>query len=70
MDLKGQWQVREDLESLTSGGQPFLGKNEEKKKKKRRSLDSLYPRQCKDVRGAMPVGRRDSRQSTLAFYGS
>lgn len=70
MDLKGQWQVREDLESLTSdltAGQPFLGKN---KKKKRRSLDPSYPQQCKDVKGAMLVGRRDSRQSTLNFCGS
>lgn len=68
MDLKGQWQVQEDLESLTSGltaGQPFLGES----KQKRRSLDSSYPRQCKDVRGAMLVGR-ESRQSTLDFYGT
>lgn len=34
MDLNGQWQVREDLEPLTSdltAGQPFLGKNQKKK---------------------------------------
>lgn len=43
MDLKGQWQVREDLESLTSdltAGQPFLGKN---KKKKKEEFGSVLP---------------------------
>ena len=41
MDLKGQWQLREDLESLTgdlTAGQPFLGKSREKKKKKKEAF--------------------------------
>lgn len=36
MDLKGHWQVRGDLESLSrdlTAGQPFLGKTKKKERK-------------------------------------
>lgn len=59
MDLKGHWQVRGDLESLSrdlTAGQPFLGKT--KKKRKKRSLDPSYPQQCKGIKGAMLVADR------------
>ena len=72
MDLKGQWQVQEGLESLTrdlTAGQPFLGKNKRTNKKGGLWIH-LTQGSVRTLRGAMLVGRRDSRESMLDFYGS